>query len=293
MRKSAATLFTGECPTIIKMRIRDLIHSTTIRIIAILLILALAVAVLYPRVRAYGHRKLADVVREVDESEARDLNVALARRAAEESVAFIAENMGTAGNYRDKYALFDATLKRVDPMLKGMYCEFGVYTGGTINYIASRVPGPVHGFDSFEGLPESWRAGFDAGTFKVEGLPWVRPNVKLYKGWFKDSLPVFKKDHPEPMAFGHLDADLYVSTKDVFDALGDHIVAGTVLQFDEFFNYPGWQDGESKAFLEFSRARQAEVEYIGYVGSSEQVAVRIKRIAPLSGSQRGAGQPIR
>ena len=108
MRKSAATLFTGECPTIIKMRIRDLIHSTTIRIIAILLILALAVAVLYPRVRAYGHRKLADVVREVDESEARDLNVALARRAAEESVAFIAEKMGTAGNYRDKYALFDA-----------------------------------------------------------------------------------------------------------------------------------------------------------------------------------------
>jgi len=212
----------------------------------------------------------------------RDMRVQTSLRVARESEDFVAKKMGMARSYPSKYALFDASLSRVDPKLNGMYCEFGVYTGTTINYIASRVNTIVHGFDSFEGLPEDWRPGFESGTFAVEGLPWVRPNVRLYKGWFKDSLPIFKRDHPEPLAFGHLDADLYVSTKDVFDALGDHIVAGTVLQFDEFLNYPGWQEGESKAFLEFCQARSAEVEYLGYVPTNQQVAVRIKNIGPYS-----------
>ena len=39
-----------------------------------------------------------------------------------------------------------------------VYCEFGVYKGETINFIASKIPHTVHGFDSFEGLPEVWRA---------------------------------------------------------------------------------------------------------------------------------------
>jgi hypothetical protein len=244
-----------------------------------------ALALLLLGAKAFVRQALKDVVAdaatEVARRSAKDMTLAATRRATAESADFLAKHMGRAEPYADKFALFDASISRADPKLKGMYCEFGVYTGTTINYIASRVQGLVHGFDSFEGLPEDWRAGFAAGTFAIKGLPRVRPNVRLYKGWFKDTLPVFKKDHPEPLAFGHLDADLYVSTKDVFDALGDHIVPGTVLQFDEFFNYPGWQEGESKAFLEFCQARSAEIEYIGYVPDNEQVAIRIKKIAPL------------
>lgn len=213
---------------------------------------------------------------------ARDMSVQTLLRAARESEEFVANRMGMARSYPDRYVLFDYSLSRVDPKLNGMYCEFGVYKGESINYIASRVSTVVNGFDSFEGNPEDWRPGFEKGIFAVNKLPRVRPNVRLYKGWFKDSLSIFKKDHPEPLAFGHLDADLYVSTKDVFDALGDHIVAGTVLQFDEFLNYPGWQRNEAKAFLEFCQARSAEVEYLGYVANGEQVAVRIKKIAPPS-----------
>ncbi len=209
----------------------------------------------------------------------------MARLAAGQSAAFILKEMSMAKTYKDKFALFDAALERVDPKLDGLYCEFGVWKGETINYIASKASKTVHGFDSFEGLPEDWRAGFEAGMFKVGSIPGVRPNVMLHKGWFKDSLPGFAKGHSGPLAFGHLDADLYSSTKDVLDALGDRVVAGTVFQFDEFFNYPGWQEGESKAFLEFCRARQAEVEYLGYVPTHEQVAVRIKTIAPAAGGR--------
>jgi predicted ester cyclase len=63
--------------------------------------------------------------------------------------------------------------------------------------------------------------------------------------------------------------------------MGDQIVAGTVLQFDEYFNYPGWREGEWKAFEEFCEARHAEIEYIGYVADGEQVAVRVSKIAPV------------
>jgi len=38
----------------------------------------------------------------------------------------------------------------------------------------------------------------------------------------------------------------YSSTKTVFDTLADRIVPGTVIVFDEFFNYPGSKRGESK-----------------------------------------------
>lgn len=235
---------------------------------------------LYSRVDELTRRAGKYVLVRVTSLAASDMRVAMARIVAEDSARFVLREMPMAAPYDDKFALFNVALDRVDPKLNGLYCEFGVYTGGTINYIASRTSSVVHGFDSFEGLPEAWRAGFATGAFAIRNLPGVRPNVRLYKGWFKDTLPVFKKDHPEPLAFGHLDADLYVSTRDVFEALGDRIVAGTILQFDEYVNYPGWQEGEKKAFEEFCAKRHAEVEFFGYVPTSQQVAVKIKKIDP-------------
>ena len=39
----------------------------------------------------------------------------------------------------------------------GLFLEFGVSAGRTVNYIASLVPDKtIYGFDSFEGLPEDW-----------------------------------------------------------------------------------------------------------------------------------------
>jgi hypothetical protein len=248
--------------------------------VIVILVMIVPVVVFHPITRAFVRGLILDSLTYVSLQEAKNLRVAIARRAADESAAFVVGQMGMAGEFANKFMLMNKSLSLVDPKLKGMYCEFGVYQGKTINYIAAKTGATVHGFDSFEGLPDNWRPGFAAGVFEVAGLPGVRPNVRLHKGWFKDSLPRFARSHPEPLAFGHLDADLYSSTKDVFEALGDRIVAGTVLQFDEFFNYPGWQEGEFKAFDEFCKARQAEIEYIGYVPDDEQVAVRIKRIAP-------------
>ena len=178
--------------------------------------------------------------------------------------------------------LLSHSVSQVDSAVAdGLWTEFGVYSGKTINYIAEQTDHVVHGFDSFEGLPEDWRTGFPKGTFEMDGMmPRVRENVRLHKGWFDESVPVWAAAHPGHMAFIHFDADLYSSTKTVLDLLGNRIVAGTVIQFDEFFNYPGWQEGEYRAFMEFVEAHGVEFEYIGYCekGNAEQVAVRITKM---------------
>jgi hypothetical protein len=211
---------------------------------------------------------------------ARDIDSARQFRAVQESADFVDQHMAMAKSYPDKFALLKSAIAQIE--VQGLCCEFGVYRGETINFIASLLPGEVHGFDSFEGLPEDWRQGHEKGTFAVGHLPRVRPNVRLHKGWFEDTLPAFRKQHPGSVAFLHLDADLYSSTKTVLDLLGDGIVPGTVIAFDEFFNYPAWREGEYRAFTEFCRARQVEVRYFGFVRRDEQAAAKITSVVSVS-----------
>ncbi len=208
--------------------------------------------------------------------EFRDLDLAADRIAAGSSAAFLIENAPLAVGRDSKFLLLNEAMKSVS--FEGLICEFGVYSGETINHIASLTSSIVHGFDSFEGLPESWRQGVEKGAFCLGQLPAVRQNVVLHKGLFSESLPPFLESHPGNAAFLHIDCDLYSSARCVFDLLSDRIVPGTVIQFDELLNYPGWQRGEMKAFREFCTETNCEVEWLGYVKRDEQVLVRVKAI---------------
>jgi hypothetical protein len=160
--------------------------------------------------------------------------------------------------------------------LNGVFMEFGVYKAETINYIAKKTHERVYGFDSFEGLPEFWRDGFPKGTFSVESLPQVEKNVVLVKGWFEDSLARFLDENEiRTIAYLHIDCDLYSSTKTIFDNLKDKIVPGTIIVFDEYFNFPGWENDEFKAFQEFILQSELTYSYIAYNSLHEQVAVKI------------------
>ena len=176
--------------------------------------------------------------------------------------------------FKNNLDLLTYALKQVT--IDGLYLEFGVYSGKTINHISNIVSDKtVYGFDSFEGLPEDWRSGFEEGIFKVAELPVVNKNVTLIKGWFNDTLPEFVMNNKKNCAFIHVDCDLYSSTKTIFDSLKTHIVPGTIIVFDEYFNYPNWQEHEFKAFQEFINSQNLGYEYIGYVYTHEQVAVKI------------------
>jgi hypothetical protein len=127
----------------------------------------------------------------------------------------------------------------------------------------------VYGFDSFEGLPEKWRDGFDKGAFNRDGnLPEVNSNVGLVKGWFNETLPYFIQTHNKKISFIHIDVDLYSSTKYIFHVLKDYIDIDCIIVFDELVNYPGFDGdkGELKAFYEFITENKVDYEWIGMNG---------------------------
>jgi hypothetical protein len=161
-----------------------------------------------------------------------------------------------------------------------------VFTGGTFRFIARRIdPRAIHGFDSFEGLPEAW-SGFNLGrgAFDLGGrLPRVPNNVRLHRGYFAESLPTWLRDNSGQAAFIHLDCDLYSSTKTVLGLIAPRITSGTVVLFDEYFNYANWEQHQFKAFQEFVREHDVKYAYLGF--ARQQVAVRIVSI--------GAGGAVR
>lgn len=146
---------------------------------------------------------------------------------------------------------------------EGLWLEFGVCSGRTINLISECTEQIVYGFDSFYGLPEDWENHQKKGTYSTDGnLPSVRPNVELVVGLFEDTLDKFLENHKDPVAYLHLDADLYSSTKFVLDKLCDRIVKGTVVSFDEVYNYPEYLDHEIKAWVEFCNENKISFEWI-------------------------------
>jgi len=193
--------------------------------------------------------------------------------AALSSAEYAQAHMVDVPRFADKDALLchAASLAPTE----GLVLEFGVFAGRTINLMAEILPGrPIHGFDSFEGLPEGWRPGFGPGAFALPGPPEVRPGVELVVGWFDSTLPGFLDRHAGAAALVHVDCDLYSSTQTVLTQLRDRIGPGTILVFDEYLNYPGWQQHEFRAFREFTTGGRA-YEYVGLVPSDQQVAVRM------------------
>lgn len=224
------------------------------------------------------------MVRKTAESVLRNLDLMGQMQDLFSSVEFERQHLAAVQMFKTRQELFKFALDRVT-VRDGLYAEFGVYKGDSINRLARLRPNQVfHAFDSFEGLPESWTLGARTGAFSVGGrLPAVHGNVVLVKGFFEDTLQQFvsTRDY-KAVAFLHVDCDLYSATKTVLDRLAPLLVEGTVIVFDEYFNYPGWQQGEYKAFAEFIESHdRLSYDYIGYIRNGGQVAVRLKRrVAP-------------
>jgi len=147
--------------------------------------------------------------------------------------------------------------------------EFGVWKGNTANLISKYIK-TVHGFDSFEGLPEEWIGVAPKSTFAIEGLPVVNENVFLVKGLFEDTLEQFlQKNEDLDVSLIHIDCDLYSSTKFVFDNLlrTGLLKKNTIIVFDELINYNNFLDGEILAFYEILTQSNLKFEWIGTHGN--------------------------
>lgn len=170
--------------------------------------------------------------------------------------------------------------------LDGEFLEFGIFKGWTGNHIAQHAAKHgkiVHGFDSFDGLPEPWDQGnnkVEQDRFKLPAPPVMLPNYKIWKGLFADTIPEWKKEYTGPIQFLHIDSDLYSSCVTVLTELNTQIVPGTVIVFDDMFGfngmYPNWREGEWKALCEWMEEYDREIKPIArrYQWSASCIVVK-------------------
>ena len=151
----------------------------------------------------------------------------------------------------------------------GSFVECGVARGGCMAVMAfvSRRQRRVWGFDSFEGMPAQTEEDEDQGK-KAVGVIAAGPDglceaqqtlhrfrlahesVKLVKGWFEDTLPVYAPQL-EPIAVLRLDSDWYKSTRYCLETLYDLVVPGGVVIVDDYHAFIGCR----KAVDEFRMQR--------------------------------------
>jgi hypothetical protein len=198
------------------------------------------------------------------------------------TLAYVNEHMHKAQIFESDAAILkfgiESALNR-----EGFYFEFGVCSGRTINFIAALNPMRViYGFDSFEGVPEDWKPEIPKGTFGLKQDIKLAPllsNIRLEIGYFNETLPVFVNKHFKDSTminFIHIECDIYSSTQTVLSHLGPYIKPGTIIHFDEYFNYQDWEKHEHKAFQELIAEYNLKYEYIAYNKMHEQVTVMIK-----------------
>ena len=206
---------------------------------------------------------------------ASNLMFELQLRARAESADYVQAHMVEAGLFEDRDAFLCDCLARAPA---GAIMEFGVAAGRSITVLAKAARGrTVEGFDSFEGLPEDWTGHRERrGAFSQKGvLPKVPANVRLHKGWFKDTIGVWLAANPEKIGFIHVDCDIYSSTREVLWSLRDRLQIGTVIAFDEYFNYPNWRQHEARALKEFVANFGITYRYIAFTAHDGAVAIEI------------------
>lgn len=159
----------------------------------------------------------------------------------------------------------------------GLVLEFGVRFGTSIRVLAAMF-NEVHGFDSFEGLPDEWHHE-PKGSYTTKGVvPEVPANVTLHVGWFDSTLPAYLSKHKGPVRFINVDCDIYSSTKTLLELLAPRIVVGTVIVFDEYIGNEHWREDEYKAFQEAVVKHGWQYEYLSFSFYTKQVAIRMTKV---------------
>lgn len=169
--------------------------------------------------------------------------------------------------------------------LPGSFVEFGTARGASARLILQRM-GPdrkLYLFDSFQGIPEPFYI-YQVGSFACDPPEIDDERVRIVVGWFDETVRPWARSQREPIAFVHLDADLYSSTLDALEGIASLLQVGTRLIFDQIRG-----DGESRlqteaeaneqrAWLEFAEAVGIECCWWG-LGGRQQAACTITKIA--------------
>lgn len=197
---------------------------------------------------------------------------------------------------RPPKVLKNHTLAKAFPLTRLEYphiLEFGVFEGRSLMLIkrlhqnSKETRGEVdqrkiYGFDSFEGLPELWQGTKnrkDIKKFSTGGeLPAI-DDVKFFKGWFSETLPIYLQE-AAPISLLHIDCDLYSSAREVLFSLNSFIKSGTIIVFDEWYynhrDLPKNREHEQKAYYEWVEQHNRSCDILEEVESERRIVRVIK-----------------
>lgn len=181
--------------------------------------------------------------------------------------------------------------------VSGAVAEFGVFEGYMLNNLIEECEKigyqpNIYGFDSFQGLSEpsetddypAWKAGQYAADYDsvCRALQLEkRPQVKLIKGFFAESLKRPEAQAIDAIAYARIDCDIYPPTVDCLDFIGPRLSNGAILVFDDWvFDI---HKGETKAFYEWlPKVPHLKFEFIAFLTS--RLYLRAKHVALGGGS---------
>ena len=201
------------------------------------------------------------------------------------SYIVLSEELGSginSGDYDEatQGRLFDVVAQNIR-CVEGDVLEFGVASGHSIRHLAKLFNDrKIYGFDSFQGIPEPWWTR-PRGAFAVGCPPQVdAPNVELIEGLFSQTVPEFLTRWQGVAGLVHVDCDLYSSTLESLGAVLGRCQAGTVILFDEYYNYPDFAQHEWRAWRELRLCHGIVAPCIAYDGRRAAFQIRRPHGAP-------------
>jgi hypothetical protein len=185
-------------------------------------------------------------------------------------------------NQGTQVRLFDVVAQELGD-IEGDVLEFGVAAGHSLRHLASLFKGrKIYGFDSFQGIPEPWWTR-PSGAFAVDSPPRVdAPNVELVEGIFSETVPEFLKRWQGTAGLVHVDCDLYTSTMESLGAVVGRCRTGTVILFDEYYNYPDFAQHEWRAWRELRVCHGIVAPCIAYDGRRAAFQIRQRQDTRLA-----------
>ena len=183
--------------------------------------------------------------------------------------------------YRGTRDMLAVALNAAMPLIEegGIVAEFGVGSGRSLRMTQELLPldVPIHGFDTFTGLPQAW-GNEPAGSYSTGGVvPAMDGKVYFHKGLFRDTIKPFLEEAGDDafLAYANIDCDLYSSTLDILESMHGRVVPGTILIFDEYIGHPTWRQDEFRAWRECCKRFGWKYEYLAFSLSTTQTIVRV------------------
>ena len=166
----------------------------------------------------------------------------------------------------------------------GLWLEFGVSYGGTLDLISEYTDSTVYGFDTFNGIDKigNWNKFYsvindkgvpikvvqlDKYMYKKTGIiKTFNKNVEFIKGYFDETLSNFLLNKNTRISFIHIDCTFFTSTNTILNECIKYFNDEIIIVFNGFINFPDYKECEILAFFDLIKKYNINYEFIGMNG---------------------------